>query len=229
MDSEQTPSSNNQLSKKTFLMIIAVLIILVAGWWLFMSKGDNNQMKNSEQAAGQAQTESQKQNLSPKELFAQGKTQKCQTSFETAEGKGNGQLYIANGKMRTDTTMVIGGNSITTHMIMDDSMAYVWIDGQNMAFKMPIDQLEQQQPETQTQASANLDTKYEVICSDWSIDESLLTPPSNVNFPDQTQLLQTSQTVDQQSDASSLKAQQCAACESAGEAKEQCKTALGCK
>jgi len=229
MDEQQTPSPNNQTGKKTLWIVIAVLIILGVCWWLFMPKGDKNQVKNNEQTTKQAQTEGQAQNLSLKELFAEGKTQKCQTSFESAEGKGSGQLYIGNGKMRTDMTMVVGDKTLTTHMITDNSMAYTWIEGQNMAFKMPISQTEQQQTETQKQGSADLNTKYAVTCTSWNVDESLLTPPANINFLDQTQLLQTGQTAGQPSNSDSLKTQQCAACDSAGDAKEQCKTALGCK
>jgi len=229
MDGEQTPSPNNQTGKKTLWIVIILILLAGIGWWLFGTKTDKNQTKNESQTMGQEQTENQAQNLSLKELFAEGKTQKCQTSFESADGKGSGQLYIGNGKMRTDMTMVVGNESLTTHMITDNTMAYTWTDGQNMAFKMPISQTEQQQTETQKQGSADLNTKYAVTCTSWNVDESLLTPPANINFLDQTQLLQTGQTAGQPSDTDSLKAQQCAACDSAGDAKEQCKTALGCK
>lgn len=111
------------------------------------------------------------------DLFTVGKNQKC----EFSDGAGNsGQVYIANGKMRGDFSAVLAQGNVTSHMIVEDKVANIWIDGQSQGIKMEF----QGTSEVTKQGAQNFDwdEKTNYNCTAWSVDASLFVLPKDITF-----------------------------------------------
>jgi hypothetical protein len=68
---------------------------------------------------------------------------------------------------------------------------YTWNDQyKNQAIKFKIDEMPKAEPQGQTGnvSTSDLQNKMDYKCSPWSADQSMFTPPADINFTDYSQM-----------------------------------------
>lgn len=201
---------------KKILIVSAAVLLLAAGCG---KKPAQPSQKVSQKSSGQQTF---------KEL-ASGKPQKCEVKFSQDNAQSQGTVYVGEGKMRSDSTATMDGKTVVSHIILDGNVIYTWVDGQGTGFKMPATLSEAEKSQAGQKRPVDLEQKVSYTCEDWSVDNSLFTPPSNVIFTDFSNLVPKMPAPGANVGASQHAAA-CSACEQAPEAsRAQCKAALGCK
>lgn len=225
---EVNPKSNK--TAKIAGMVVALLLILGLGWFFMSKKGTDSTLKGEQDGGMMANHEGMEQ-MSMKDLLATGKNQKCEVSYENGKTTNKGTMFFGNGKMRGDFNATTNGQVVASHMINDGKDMYMWVDGQSVAMKMSLEGMNNQptsnQPNDQAQV-IDQNAKYNYHCSNWSPDESLLTPPANINFMDQNIMMQGMPSAGAGASGSMGTSSQCAVCDQAGENKAACLAALKC-
>ena len=199
------------MPKQTLLIAgaIAVVIVAAAGFFFLKKPAQTPQESTTTQPT---QPEESQTKGSIKNLLAAGKNQTCTIKYPTAEQVGEGTVYVSGKNLRGDFTMTSEGKTIDSHMIQDETYMYSWSSLSPQGVKMKIAELEKVQAST-TAESVDLDQEADVNCSSWNVDNSMFTPPVNVNFvetpttPTQTQQIDKSvcdQITDPQAKASCL-------------------------
>lgn len=134
---------------------------------------------------------------------AQGKSMECTFVFVGEGVRSEGTGFFVDGKVRVDSLYNGETNKqIASYMIMDRSAdaMYVWtlLDGEEAGVKMSISENEKMaaqisgsnsttnQSMDQQQISPESDVEY--TCKPWSPDETVFTPPANVEFTDMTEM-----------------------------------------
>jgi hypothetical protein len=173
--------------------------------------------------------------LALKDIFASSKTQKC-TFSDTTSGS-SGTVYISDGKMRGDFISAIQGQTVTSHMIVDNQISYVWSDASTQGVKLSYEKIEQLTTATASaQSSGNkmpisLDQKVSYQCEAWVSDPAVLSLPSTVKFIDFSSLIPQIKASGSASGAATIdsKSAACQACDQlTGATRDQCRKALSC-
>ena len=156
------------MNNKLLLGVGAVAVIVVA---VFAFKG------SGDSAGGKTSLEA---------LLKSNKAQECSYSSEIDGTKMSATVYIAGGKMRTDSTVVTGGQTMKSNMIVDGQTSYVWSDGTTQGIKMTLDKLkaEENTGDDKVQAGGDFEKEFNYSCKGWTVDNSKFTPPSNIKFTD---------------------------------------------
>lgn len=214
---------NNRLSK----LAVFVLAFFIGGCTLFGTPPTKTPPPTpTPEAATQK---------SLKDLFAAGISQKCTFKDTEAETNIQGTVYATSGKFRGDFSTVASGQTFGSHMIVDGTTSYVWMDGQKKGFKSTFESTSDfsqpsVSPESKDQVKdMDLNKKVSYDCTPWILDDALLKLPADVEFTDMSSLMMPTKPAglnESEGDNSS----QCAACDSlSGAAKTQCRSALNCK
>jgi hypothetical protein len=224
---------------KKIVIISAAVLLLAAG----CSKSATVTSNTSATTQGANQPASSMTSL--KALMASGSAQKCEVNFSNNNVSSQGTIYVAGGKMRGDFSAQNDGKTESTHMINDGTNVYTWVDGMSMAMKMSVSAMQNMQAQASPsgtpapqQHSIDPNANYQYNCSPWSEDSSTFTPPTNINFTDDSQMMMNMNPASANgapasdgvsaSASASMKAQECAACNNAGAAKAQCLASLHC-
>ena len=216
--------------KKIFLLAAAAMLLLA---------GCGAQKPQGEKLSG-----------SIEDLMAKNKNMRCELMAKDGENVMSGTTYISGTKARSDYQMKMGEQTVTSHMISDGTWMYSWTEEYpNQAVKMKIEDLESdelaEQEDVQSAGIENYEQKFDYDCYNWAIDNSVFTPPSNVNFVDYTEMIKSFQNMfgnlpDESAvnDGANMpnlintdKASLCGACDAIPDAaaKADCKAQLGCK
>ncbi len=209
------------MNKKLLLVVGGValvgIIILVAGSSRWFG-GDTIEGDTLEDFRG-----------SVSDLYKLGKDITC--TFERSDDAGtmSGTVYVTGEKMRGDFQITqAGGESFDSHTISDGEWIYTWGATQlgYVGTKIKITETEDVEQTGEASETPNLDEEFDYKCNSWNVDNSLLVPPSDIEFQDLSatmqQLQEQSQSIQNTID--------CSMCDSvpAGEAREQCRQSLGC-
>lgn len=210
-------------SKLIGIGVIAVL--LIGGGIFWVKNGDEAKAPGvadeaktvSDEGVAEKEETAAATSGSIKDLLALGRAQQC-TFSDTVTGGTDGVVYVANNKVRGDFTATVGGTATGSHMIVDGTAAYLWMDGQTTGFKTVLDQAQPSVAAGQTQ-QFDANTSVDYSCKAWSVDNAVFTLPSGVTFSDPSALLP----------AAPGQGANCAACDSApADSRAQCRAALGC-
>jgi hypothetical protein len=143
----------------------------------------------------------------------------------------SGETFISNsgGKVRVDITTKTDDVSKFIGMIKNGETTYIWGTDYDQGVKMTIDEESMDEalsklPETQKDYSDFLtgseNSGVDYSCKPWIVNDSLFTPPSDVEFVDIQQ---------QVNDAMKDLNLDCSVCDSVpAESKSQCLAVLGC-
>lgn len=175
------------------LTIIALVFCLVLAFGLVGCKDDSKTTKQTTTSEGS--TNNGGSNTVPKtwdlsNLYGSSGSYKCIARIVTAQGSANMEIWIKGNKERIETTSTEG----TAVTIFDGKTMYSWAKGQNQGVMMDMEDIAdlsgqtQAQTETKSVEDWNKDA-VDVTCNEESISDSLLTPPSNVNFMDMGEML----------------------------------------
>lgn len=222
------------MKNKSLPVIIGIILLLLIGGGAFVFMGKksvpvNPSVQTQTDSLGSVSTQS-----SLKDLLLGGKAQTC-TYTDKLEGSDiTGTSYMASGKMRSDFDSVINGKTMSTHMIMDGNTSYTWTDGQATGFKMTInpDDLEKDESvDANTNSSAgrqsvDVNKVIDYKCGNWTVDNSLFIPPSDIKFTDFSTMMKPQTDI---SSAPQVPFNNCGICENQPEeSKQACRTALKC-
>lgn len=175
---------------------VIIVIALLAGF--FMRNKSANQVKNSMvlQTPQNEATQPQGMQNTLKGLLGLGQSQTC--TYNVGEGLGTSTVYVASGKMRTDTLVKTGTTDFVSHTIMDGQSVYSWMDGQKTGYKMDFASMQgnTMKGDVNNSGQANIDPnkQFDFKCSSWSADSSKFTLPAGVEFNDMTKMMQDMQT-----------------------------------
>lgn len=173
--------------------------------------------------------------MSMKDLVKLGKNYTC--TYVQAEQDGistQGTVYVQGEKnFRGDFTMMEkGGKKQMSHMIGTETVSYMWADGERQGMMMKLEEDDDvfaaddavKGTEEEDDFGFNEDEDVKMNCKKWSPDQSVFTPPKNVEFIDFAAQMEGMMKM-QGGDGS-----QCGVCDMAGteEEKAECKKALGC-
>lgn len=168
--------------------VAAVLIILLGvGGYFFLGKNQTKsvttQTANTQKATNSGSTAMQS---SITDLFTGTATKQC--TFDTKSqtgGETKGTVYVADGKAYGDFAITSNGKTSGMFLIRNGSTFYIWGDSLPSGMKMTMDVNEMATKMQGGQYSSfNPSAKVDVNCTNWSVDESKFTPPSNVKFID---------------------------------------------
>lgn len=169
-----------KMNKNILLAFGAVAILIVLGGALFvMNKNSTMKPAASSNVANEKPASAQK---SLKDLLTAGQSQKCTYTDKIENVDAQGTVYISNGRMRTDMTTQIASKPFISHMIVKDSKAYSWTDGQTMGFMMGFDPNKTPEAAPTGTQSVDVNKFIDYKCSGWAVDEGVFTPPASVKF-----------------------------------------------
>lgn len=169
-----------------------------------------------------------------KSLLLSGKPQKCTYSAVTDSVSVTGVVYVANSNLRGDYFSASGEMKTGGHVIVSGQYSYVWTDNSKQGFKVAVD-LQQEQLSGTSSAdkvdsqTLDLSQKLNYSCQNWTVNESVFVPPSDITFSALTlpSASPSGITVPATEDGSSA----CLVCDSlpAGSTRDTCKTQLNCQ
>jgi hypothetical protein len=215
----------------TITLTIGAIIILLGGGYFFLNSRSNPQPVSTSPTASNTQAQPPaKQKQSLKRLFELADNQQC--SFKDDESKNTGTIFAHSGKARGDFQSQNNGTAIKSHMISDGQSVHVWMDGEKQGFKTSLDSMASTPEQTKTK-SVDVNKQVDFSCRPWKVDESIFTPPADIEFQDVNSMMQDTQTMmkDNTNDTMMQKdnTQACIQCDSLPEeAQTQCKTLLKC-
>jgi hypothetical protein len=199
---------------------LVVLLVVGAGGYYLYTRSEANSSIEAQSTA----TEQTSPPMSLKALLEANTSQTCVFTDATAQ---TGTIYMDGGKFRGDFNTQVEGQVTASHMIMDGTNAYFWMDGQVQGYKSSWASIEEVSGETTMGASSDIQStitqEVDYACQPWVVDTSKFSVPTDVKFTDYSEMVE---------DLGPLmegNAQACNACNSlSGEAKTQCKTSLRC-
>lgn len=183
-------------------MIIGAIVILIVigGGVFYMSRPQTNvepvsetSMATVEATNEDTQTETE---VSPtpattsgslKSLLSSTTSQQCNfQDTSTPSASSEGTVYVSQQKMRGDFSTTSNGLTQKSHIIIDGSKSYIWIDGQKQGFVTSFNATSTTAP-TNASQSLDLNQKINFSCNSWNPDSSQFTRPSTVQFTDITE------------------------------------------
>jgi len=206
---------------KGIIITIAALVVVAGGAAFYVY----NRSSNTPGAASDTVMMNDSDSVQPKSLrdfFGLTVNQTC--TFNDPESKSNGTVYVANGRMRGDFTVVTEEVEMSSHMITDSEDVYLWFDNTEEGYKMKISDQEEYSATDEDSKSVDLDKKVDYKCSNWIVNDSVFQLPAGKNFTDLSAMMEETKTMMEDEGES-----QCDACNSLPDsAKTQCLQALNC-
>ncbi len=183
------------MSKSLIIGIVAGIIAVGGGLTYFvLNKSNPTTQQSSDVQATQPQAEPQTQenlktngNLST--LTNSGKPQKCSFTYSSENGSGSGTMY-SDGKGRGLMQMSVQANSgqpVNSNILMLSDRVYSWSTTDGKTFGIVFDRASLESHtdnmnSTQHQVGEELSKSYDIDCTSWSVDETLLVVPTNITF-----------------------------------------------
>lgn len=195
---------------------VAVLLILGIGGYVMMNKKPAETVTSAPVTEGASPTPA-RQSGSLRQLLSGGVAKKCTYTSGTTQGT----VYVSGGKMRGDMRTTTNDENVVSHVIVDGTTSYIWMDGQTTGYKMSWDTTTPAPTSGAGQTGFDPDSSVDYDCGVWATDASMMAMPAGVTFTEMGKLVVPP--------GPSGPASQCDACASlTGTAKTQCMTALGC-
>lgn len=171
---------------KTILIVLAVVLVVGGVWWFgFKDTSDSDpqsQQPNEESASSLS---------SLNDLLSRNQDLMCVYSDSQDDGTtSSGTVYLSRGRMSgTFSTNSPGEDPVKGHVISDGQSQYTWEEGSDEGLKFDLSQTASENGDTEEAdgdqaANIDRDTDYQFQCEEWPVDESVFTPPANVEFKD---------------------------------------------
>ena len=179
------------MNKQMPLIIGGVVILAVLGVVAFTQlkkpSAGGSEMKSEESSEVSGQD-------TLKSILMGGKNIKCNVKYD--DSNMSGMMYSSTDKKtRFDfKSQDASGKEMDGHVIYDGTYGYFWSSAATQGTKMKIENLEEYtnpSPGTdQSNQSVDWNKDVDTDCSSWSVDNSVFTPPSNVEFMDLSSMMQ---------------------------------------
>jgi hypothetical protein len=181
------------MTRRVSLITAAILIILILGIgaYLMTRSPKNNQLVTSTQSTpaptGQA-VQAEKSTL--KDLINKKQDVTCEIKYP--EQQSEGTIYVSYPKFRGDFTITVNNQNTDNHLVSDGSYMYIWTEGSNKGTKLKLD-LEAATASAQTTTggpeAADLNKEVELKCQPWTVDQTKLRIPTEIEFTDLSSLV----------------------------------------
>lgn len=174
------------MNSKVIIAIVTAVIIIGGGIALYMANSSNTEQSQTKKTETTNETET-----SLSALLEKSEPRKCTYSGEVKSGEYSGTAYFSSDKqMRNDYESTTNGKTRSGSMIITGDTQYFWNAETKKGFKTAIKADDSQQTNTEENDSVDTNAKFTFKCSDWSVDDTMFTPPSDVNIQDLTQVMQ---------------------------------------
>jgi hypothetical protein len=232
---------------KIFVLGALVAVLAVGGVLAFLKPWNNpSPTPNQPQQKREVEKPSATSSLSLASLLSDDKSQQCDFSYTDADTgtKTSGKAYIANGVYRGTFSTTTNDKTYTGGILSDGKTMYSWDEATKKGMKMSVSAVQEmaqamvtgaQQPstpESPDRPSTMLDPNQTMnfTCSPWIANQALLAPPTDVEFADYGEMMESLRKMKQMpKDGTLPDASSCKVCDSlTGEAATACKRALGC-
>lgn len=134
-------------------------------------------------------------NSSPSEMIKLGKSLHCTFSYNLeGEMASAGEFYLdgKNERFRSETMVkdVQSKVEMQSTMIFDKNLMYSWSATPGYpAIKMTVQMENQAGSDIQETEQLDWDQNAQYKCKKWNVDDSLFTPPANIDFIDFDQMM----------------------------------------
>ncbi len=222
---------------KLLLIGLAVLLIGAGAFFFLRPRSVSNQQPGNVGQVAVKQPDTTNGSITGKieDLFAQNKPLSCSFSQSNDNSKSNGTIYVADNKIRGNfTTTIEGQPPIESFIIQDSQYFYSWTLTPPQGTKIKIDKLTEQTDQTETGQPNEASTDFNNLeqqnitydCQPWTIDQSVFSPPEDINFTDLDQQLDKMEEATEEIDQTA-----CDLCDQIPTAEEQtqCRQSLGCQ
>ncbi len=175
------------------LIIIVILLVLAGGGAAFtLLKKDDKPTVNS----NQTKTQNQTQQTASEESEVQGNLQtirndgtprQCSMSYSDTAGNGTGTMFSdGKGRGRIQLELVTErGNKGESNTLMSGEKVYSWTKTDGGSFGLVFDASTVKAGSTGSPTTSSSQTggkDFSMKCKNWSVDEAVLTVPTDVNF-----------------------------------------------
>lgn len=222
-----------------------VAVVAVGGVALFVMMNSAGQRSAGEQPASSTDINTMAPKSEPTSLASLmqlGAPQKCTFSNTQSGVSFSGAVYMASGKVRTNTISAVAstGQTTKTHMILNGGYRYVWTDGSVGGIKSATNAADTAAAYEKSSSGVNLNQNLNYVCASWAVDQSVFVLPADVQFKDVTEMMQGAGSSTATSTPSisnkpffpdtSAPSPQCSTCDTITDPqiKAQCKAALNC-
>lgn len=168
------------MNKKVILIIIAIIVIALLGFVVVKGSKTTTPAVTTQTASAVsptvATTETGNVKGTIKSLMTAGKTEVCSYTNQVNGANITGKMYVADGKMRGDFTVVNSGKNetVTSHMIINDGQTmYAWTDLSARGMKMSLTAAAG--ATASTSGSPDMNQEVQFSCSPWMPDASMFT------------------------------------------------------
>lgn len=186
---------------------VGVVIIIAAGVFVFtQNSSTTSTTTNESQASPQSATNDQGESGNTQTtgniftLTDAGKSQKCTFTYNGDNGSGDGTMYAdgnGRGLMKTSVETERGNSGENNTLILSDKV-YTWTISNGQTFGMVMNKSTMQNGGAgsgtgagtgagRTSTSSDANQSFDMNCQSWTVDESILTVPSDVNFTNTAQ------------------------------------------
>lgn len=209
-------------------IVVAAIIILGAGGVFLLNKNKPSTSPTSTtSASSKTNHENSMASNTIQDLLSGGKSQKCSFDTKTSSGENKGTVYVSSDKAYATFNLTTSGKTTTSYFIRSGDTFYMWGGSLPTGIKITMSLADMTKNTSQYASSGfNPTAKVDYSCSEWSADQSLFTPPTNVKFIDAGSMVIPSGTVKTPAGSAS----QCNICNSlTGNAKSTCLNSFHCQ
>lgn len=171
------------MSRTILIGLVVVLLAIAGAGTYFLTRGNTD----TSQSGNQIDQSEGTNNASFTSVANGGKALQCTFTYDGASGSGSGTMY-GDGDGRGLMTMEVNtakGNTGTSKTLVTSDKAYGWFEsnGQKTGFTYDKSTFENRGT-SQSGSTGGTDPNREFVmdCEPWTLDESLLTVPNDVNF-----------------------------------------------
>jgi hypothetical protein len=225
-------------------ILIVITLILTGAGFTWFKNNSQSKVSSTESSPSPETTSSPAVEASVttdtrksiRDLFATSGNQKC--TFSDSQNSSSGTIYTSSGKMRGDFQTVSKGQTLISHMIIEDQTSYIWTDGVSQGMKLSAGKIGSLTGTASNSGSVaetnstpiNVEQKVSYGCVAWTPDQKLLTLPTNIKFSSLSEIMPQIQANESATGSSGLDTKAaCQACDKLpSSAREQCKKALSC-
>lgn len=179
------------MSKGVMVLVGVVVLAVVGGGIFFVTNKDDSSQANSSQSTDSATNQNKINDNSKVEgnlasISSGGKARQCTFSYSGENGSGNGKLYTdGNGRgLMTMDLVTEKGNTGKSNTLITTDKAYNWTttNGSSIGFVFDKEKLTANNSQTSNTTSSDANKNFTMNCENWTVDNSKLNAPSDVNF-----------------------------------------------
>lgn len=164
-------------------LVAAAVIILGAGFVYLFDKAKPATQPNSTVATQITPAKSSVAGTVA-DIFKTSKDEKCTFDSKTSDSETKGTIYATQNKDYGTFALTSSGKTTTNYVIRNANSFYIWGGSLPTGIKMTmsVDDLAKNISSSQYSGSFNANQKVDYNCTNWTVDESLFTPPANIKF-----------------------------------------------